>query len=61
MGNPFRDDFIERVALDTHNCVDESVMLTVNTIKEVRTLQYHTYVKDVIKERTVSIHDPIKK
>ena len=48
MGNPFKDDFKELVALDTHNCANESVITTVN-------------VKEVIKERTTSIHDPIKK
>jgi hypothetical protein len=61
MGNPFRDDFKELVALDTHNCADESVIMTVNRIEEVGTSQYQTYVKDVIMERTVSIHNPIKK
>ncbi|KAG1657696.1 Glycerol-3-phosphate acyltransferase 4 [Nymphon striatum] len=39
IGNPYRDDFKELVALDTHNCADASVITTVNTIEEVGTLQ----------------------
>lgn len=49
------------MALDTRNCADESVITTVRTIEEKGSLQYKKYVKDVIRDRTVSIHDPIKK
>ncbi|KAG1663860.1 hypothetical protein GQR58_020175 [Nymphon striatum] len=34
IGNPYRDDFKELVALDTYNCADASVITTVNTIEE---------------------------
>lgn len=61
MGNPFKDDFKELVALDTRNCANESVITTVNALEEVGTSRYQSYVKEVIKERTTSIHDPIKK
>lgn len=61
MGNPFLDDFPELVVLDTRNCVSDAVVSTVKTIEELGCIQYDQYVKDVIKNRTVSIHNPIKK
>ena len=33
MGNPFKDDFKELVALDTRNCANKSVITTVNAIE----------------------------
>ena len=61
MGNPFQDDCPELLALDTRNCADESVVATVQTIEEIGLRQYKKYVKDVISERSVSIHDVIQK
>lgn len=61
MGNPFQDDCPELLALDTRNCADASVVATVHTVQEIGLRQYEKYVKEVIKERTVSIHDTISK
>ncbi len=61
MGNPFLDDFPELLVLDTRNCVSDAVVSTMKTIEELGSTQYEQYVKDVIKNRTVSIHNPIKK
>ncbi|KAL9968946.1 hypothetical protein ACROYT_G021098 [Oculina patagonica] len=61
MGNPFQDDCPELLALDTRNSADASVVATVHTVQEIGLRQYEKYVKEVIKERTVSIHDTISK
>ncbi|XP_068756859.1 uncharacterized protein [Montipora capricornis] len=61
MGNPFKDDCPELLALDTRNCADASVVDTVHRIQELGLRQYKKFVKDVIDERTVSIHDTISK
>ena len=61
MGNPFKDDCPELLALDTRNCADASVVDTVHRVQELGLRQYKKFVKDVIDERTVSIHDTISK
>ena len=61
MGNSFKDDCPEFRALDTHNCADASVVDTVHKVQEIGLRQYKKFVKDVIDERTVSIHDTISK
>ena len=61
MRNPFKDDCPELLVLDTHNCADVSVVDNVHRIQELGLRQYKKFVKDVIDERTVSIHDTISK
>ena len=61
MGNPFKDNCLELLALDSRNCATESVVETVRNIKSIGETQYQNYVNVVIKTRTVSIHKPIKK
>ena len=61
MGNPFLDEYPELLVLDSRNCANEDVVNTVNTIEELGFVQYQKYVKDVILERSVSIHESIKK
>ena len=61
MGNPFKDDYPELLALDTRNCADTSVVDTVHRVQELGLRQYKIFVKDVIDERTVSTHDTISK
>ena len=61
MGNPFKDNCLELLALDSRNCAKESVVETVRNIKSIGETQYQNYVNVVIKTRTVSIHKPIKK
>jgi hypothetical protein len=60
-GNPFLVDCPELIALDTHNCAHESVVVTVNTIEEVGRIQYDAYVKNVIKDKTAAVSDTISK
>jgi hypothetical protein len=61
MGNPFTDDFQELVALDSRNCVNDSVIKTMRSIEETGKKQYASYVNEVFLERTTSIHDRIKR
>lgn len=61
MGNPFLDDFAELITLDSRECADPSSCETVRGLKEKGKKQYDNYVKEVIVDRSKSIHDTIKK
>ena len=61
LGNPFLHDSNELLALDTQNVLDESVVNTVRTVCSLGKNQYTKYFKEVITDRTLSIHEPIKK
>ncbi len=60
MGNPFLDETDELLALDTRNVINESVVNTVRTVEALGKQKYEAYTESV-KDRTSSIHDPIKK
>ena len=60
-GNPFLDDGTELLSLDSHDVLDESVVATVCTVEKLGKDQYTRYYESVLKDRTVSIHDPIRK
>ena len=49
------------VTLDSRNCVDNSVTAALHSLEDTGTTQYHDFVKKVIEDRSVSIHQPIKK
>ena len=61
MGNPFLDDFPELATLDSRNCVDESVSISLHTMEDLGTKQYREFVTKVLEDCTASIHEPIKK
>ena len=61
MSNPFVDDTSDLIMLDTRNVIDESVVNTVRTVESVGRDQYNKYHDTVIKNRTNSIHEPIKR
>ena len=61
MSNPFVDDTSDLIMLDTRNVIDESVVNTVRTVESVGRDQYNKYHDTVIKDRTNSIHEPIKR
>jgi len=61
MGNPLLDDFPELVTLNSHNCVDESVAFSLYTLEDTGIKQYQDFVTKVLKDHTVSIHEPIKR
>lgn len=57
MGNPFLDDTNELLMLDTRNVIDESVVKR----QSIYTVESLGNNESVIKDRTCSIHDSIKK
>ena len=59
--NPFLDDFSELVTLDSRDCADTIVAESVKTLDKLGKEQYQKYVKDVIKDRSRSNHNPIQK
>ena len=62
MGNPFLDDFPELATLDSHNCVDTSVVQALYSLENTGIIrQYQDYVAKVLEGHTASIHEPIKK
>ena len=61
VGNPFLEDCPELLVLDTRNCVSDALIATVQNIEQLGIDQYQQYVTDVLKDRTVSIQQPIKK
>ena len=61
LGNSFLEDSDKLFALDTENVVDESVVSTVQKVESLGKDQYTKYCKQVIINRTHSIHEPIKK
>ncbi len=60
-GNPFEDDGPELLVLNSRDCMHEAVIETVRSIEALGKSQYQKYVANVIDNRTVSIHDSIKK
>ena len=49
MGNPFKDDCPELLALDTRNCADASVVDTVHKVQEIGLRQYKKFVKELCR------------
>ena len=47
MGNPFKDDYPELLALDSRNCTSEDAVTAVQTIKNIGVTQYQKYVSDI--------------
>lgn len=61
MGNPFLDDFPELVTLDSRDCAGDDVAKAVMNLGTLGQTQYKEYVKAVIEDRTISIHNTIKR
>ena len=62
MGNPFLAVFLDLITLDSRDCTDESVVAVLYIIEEKGKEQSHKdFVKNVLEERTRSIHEPIKR
>ncbi|KAK3889182.1 hypothetical protein Pcinc_006754 [Petrolisthes cinctipes] len=59
--NPFLDDFPDLISLDNRNCTDGSAIVSLHTLEERGKKQYEEFVKNVLDERSHSIHDPIKR
>ena len=61
IGNPFLDDFPELVTLDSRDCIDPEVADSVRGLEDTGKAQYQVFMKDVLTDRTKTIHDTIKK
>ena len=61
LGNPFQGDVEELVNIATGDCASEEVVNALKSIESVGQNQDKNFVKTVIEDRTVSIHDTIKK
>ena len=55
------DDCPEFLILDTRNCASDAILATINGIEKLGTEQYSRYVKDVLKNRSILIEQPIAK
>lgn len=49
------------MTLDSHDCLGKSVIDTLHCLESLGKNQYSAYVKNVLVERNLSIHEPIKK
>ena len=61
LGNPFQGDVEELVNIRTGDCASEEVVKALRSVESLGQNQYKNFVKTVIEDRTVSIHDTIKK
>ena len=61
MGNPFLDASPELIVLDSRNCAGDAIVATIRSIENLGKSQYQEYVDNVIKERKVTIQQPIKR
>lgn len=61
LGNPFQEGIKELVDIETGDCASEAVVTSLKSLESVGQNQYEKYVKEVIEDRTLSIHETIKK
>ena len=61
LGNHFQGDIEELVNIGTGDCASEEVVKALKSMESLGQNQYNNFVKTVIEDRTVSIHDTIKK
>ena len=61
LGNPFQGDARKLENIATGGCASQEVVNALKFIESVGQNQYKNFVKTVIEDRTISIHDTIKK
>ena len=61
LGNPFEEKCSELLVIHTRECADDSVVDSINTLENIGTAQYQQFKKEVLQEKSKSIHDTIKK
>ena len=59
--NAFQEDIAELVSIETGDCASKEVAKALETIESMGQNQYKNFVNNVLKDRTVSIHETIKK
>ena len=60
-GNLFQGDVEELMNIGTGDCASEEVFKALRSMESLGQKQYKNFVKTVIEDRTISIHDNIKK
>ena len=60
-GNPFTDDCNELLILDSRDCADEKVILSLKQLEILGKKQYCKFKTNVLETRSQKIQDPIKK
>ena len=61
MGNPFQGGIAEFVNIELGVCASEEVAKAMESVENVGHNQYKHFVKNVIEDKTVSIHETIMK
>ena len=61
MGNPFDGTSHELMTLDSHDCVDKKAITALRDVEATGITRYSSFVKEVLVDLTVSIHEPIRK
>ena len=61
LGNPLQGDVEELMNIGTGDCTSEEVVKALRSMESLGQKKYKNFVKTVIENRTVSIHDTIKK
>ena len=61
MGNPFTEESKDVMKLDSHDCANKSAIKTLYGIEALGKSQYMFYVQEVLTDRTVFIHNPIRR
>ena len=61
LGNPLQGDVEELMNIGTGDCTSEEVVKALRSMVSLGQKKYKNFVKTVIENRTVSIHDTIKK
>eukprot|EP00732_Lithocolla_globosa_P001653 Lithocolla_globosa_v1_NODE_865_length_3166_cov_7.938966.p1 type:complete len:759 gc:universal NODE_865_length_3166_cov_7.938966:2838-562(-) len=61
LGNPFKDESKDLFKLDTREVMPDTSVETIRRMKELGTVQKNNFVKEVLVEKTKSIHATVKK
>lgn len=60
-GNPFEDTCPELLVLNTRSCVDESVITTIQNVKNIGQKQYESFKQEVLVKREKAVKASIKR
>ena len=61
MGNPFTEDSVDLLVLDTRDVADPTIVETVRVIEKTGRVQYERYMAERVAQRTTPISDPISR
>jgi hypothetical protein len=61
LDNPFAEDSMDLVVLDTKKIADLATVETVRNVKRIGQEQFQAFTKKCLVNRTNSIYDPIRR